>query len=207
MPDAATATRYTYDFIRRHLPTDARSVLEVGCGGGELAAHLAEDGLRVVALDNDADCAAEAKRRGVDAIAATWPATVDERFDAILFTRSLHHITPLDEAIDAAVDALRPRGAIIVEDFRIELDSHRTQAWFVGLMRLLNAGDVLNDSALAAILEKLDFAEHRQELHASTVIAQSLARHGEIHEEDAAYYFRYVEADLGLELTNILLSY
>lgn len=207
MPDAPTATRYTFDFVRRHLPPNARSVLEIGCGTGELASRLVEDGLKVVALDSDEDCAAEAKAKGVDARAASWPAPLDERFDSVLFTRSLHHIAPLDAAVDAAIDALRPGGAIIVEDFRFELDSRRTQAWFGGLMRLLDAGGLLDDAGLDAMLEKLDFGEQRHELHSSIAIGQSLARGGAIHEEDAAYYFRYVETHLGPRLTEQLLQY
>src|SRR5205085_5526212 len=58
---APVATAYTYQFVRRHLPTNARSILEIGCGDGELAERLLQDGLRVVALDSDEACVAKAK--------------------------------------------------------------------------------------------------------------------------------------------------
>src|SRR3954470_13474908 len=139
MSSAPVATQYSYDFIRLHLPSQARSILEVGCGAGEVASSLANDGLEVIALDSSEDCVSRARARGVDARAVPWPAALDQRFDAILFTRSLHHIAPLQEAVDAAIHALQPVGTIIVEDFRSELESARTTAWFVGLMRVLDA--------------------------------------------------------------------
>src|SRR3712207_9593084 len=46
-------TRYTLAFVRAVLPPAPARVLEVGCGGGELAAALADGGYTVVALDAD----------------------------------------------------------------------------------------------------------------------------------------------------------
>ena len=46
-------TRYTYDFIKQFLPGDCCRILEVGCGTGELAARLSQDGYAVVAIDSD----------------------------------------------------------------------------------------------------------------------------------------------------------
>ena len=208
MGAAPVATRYTEAFVRRHLPPGPRALLEVGCGNGELAACLAAGNLDVLALDSDATSISAAREAGVEARQATWPIDVGAKFDAVLFTRSLHHIAPLDSAIDAAVAALKPNGVIVVEDFRIELDSRRTTAWFTGLMRLLaESGAFKRPGTLGALLEKLDFGEHRHELHSSTAVAASLARHGTVIREDAAYCFRYAETELDEPLTAMLLSY
>lgn len=207
MTKAPIATRYTYDFVRRSLPSNAARILEVGCGEGELAARLLQDGLEVVALDADEGCVAAARTIGVDARQANWPTKMDGTFDAVLFTRSLHHIAPLDEAVRAAVDALRPGGPIIVEDFRIEAASPRTDAWFTGLMRMFDAGGLLPDGQLDAILEKLDFGEHRDELHSSAAMKHALERHGAVDEKDAAYYFRYAETQIGEAMTGLVLQY
>jgi SAM-dependent methyltransferase len=205
---APVAAAYTYAFVVQHLPKAARDILEIGCGNGELAARLLEDGLRVLALDSDEACVASARAAGVDAKVATWPTPVDQLFDAVLFTRSLHHITPLDEAIDAAVATVKPGGRIIVEDFRIELESPRTNAWFIGLMRLFDASGLFADpGTLDTLIEKLDFGEHRHELHSSVAVVESLRRHGVVHEEVAAYYFRYVEAAIAEPLTAALCNY
>jgi SAM-dependent methyltransferase len=95
--------RFTSDFIKRSLPTGARCILEVGCGSGELAASLLQTGLAVVAIDTDGDFVGAARRLGVDARVATWPDFEEGQFDAILFTRSLHHIHPLEKAVRQAL--------------------------------------------------------------------------------------------------------
>lgn len=193
----AVATFYTFDFVQRHLPDSATRVLEVGCGSGELAAMLQENGLAVVALDSDEACAATAQATGVDVRLATWPCAVEGSFDAVLFTRSLHHIAPLEEAIATAIATLRPGGRIIVEDFRIEADSARTDDWFTRLVRSLDADKQLRDETSAErLVEKLDFGEHRDELHSSLAMAETLNRHGRLAHDDAAYYFRYLEDEL-----------
>jgi SAM-dependent methyltransferase len=108
-------TRYTYDFIKRFVPSECRRILEVGCGTGGLAARLSNDGYSVVAVDCDSDSVAAARRLHVDARIATWPNFGDGQFDAILFTRSLHHIHPLAESIKHAAGSLVAGGLIIVE--------------------------------------------------------------------------------------------
>jgi 2-polyprenyl-3-methyl-5-hydroxy-6-metoxy-1,4-benzoquinol methylase len=77
-------TRYTYDFIKRFLPRGRLRILEVGCGAGELAARLSEDGHSVIAIDSDPESAASARALGLDARVATWPDFDDGRFDAVL---------------------------------------------------------------------------------------------------------------------------
>ncbi len=89
---AEVATRETLHFVRAHLSGGAQHLLEVGCGNGALAAALQADGHTLVALDADAEAVAEARRRGVDARHAAWPDFENAPFDAVLFTRSLHHL-------------------------------------------------------------------------------------------------------------------
>ena len=137
MSATPVATQYSYEFVRGKLPESARSILEVGCGRGELASRLAQDGLRVLALDADADCVAKANAAGVDARLATWPTAIDGEFDAVLFVRSLHHIHALDPAVEGAVAALTPGGRVIVEDFRAEGGTDRSAAWFTGRVKQL----------------------------------------------------------------------
>ena len=202
------ATIYTLEFVRRHLPELAARVLEVGCGNGELAAVLQANGLEIVALDSDEACVATAKASRVDGRMATWPCTVEGSFDAVLFTRSLHHIQPLDAAIDAAVAALRPGGRILVEDFRFELDSKRAMGWFMGLMGMLAAaGLARNEFGRADLKERLDFGERKHELHSSLAIAAELGKCGAIEEQSAAYYFRYAEPHLDEATTRAVLDY
>jgi 2-polyprenyl-3-methyl-5-hydroxy-6-metoxy-1,4-benzoquinol methylase len=197
-------TRYTYDFIKRFLPSECRRILEVGCGTGELAARLSNDGYSVVAIDSDSDSVAGARRLRVDARIATWPNFAGGQFDAILFTRSLHHIHPLAESVRHAAGSLVEGGLIIVEDFAYESADEKTLHWFASALRLLQATGLLSvDESLNKLLsttETLDVwrENHEAELHTAAELEFQLEEVlGRVTREDAAYYFRYVANTIG----------
>ncbi len=102
-------------FLASHLSIGA-DVLEVGCGEGHVAAALASHGHRLIAVDADLECVARAQERGVRA-SGSWPEFDSPPLDAIVFTRSLHHISPLDKAVERARELLRPMGSLLIEDF------------------------------------------------------------------------------------------
>jgi 2-polyprenyl-3-methyl-5-hydroxy-6-metoxy-1,4-benzoquinol methylase len=195
MSNTPVATAYTHAFVRSALPAGARSLLEIGCGDGELAERLMTDGFELAAVDSDLACVTAARARGLDARLAEWPAELDRQFDAILFTRSLHHVHALDEGVEAAARALRPQGRVIVEDFRAEGGSARSADWYGSMVRELASGGMLTDGADAdALLGKLPPASHDgHELHGSRAIAAALDRRFEVSAAGAAYYFRYLE--------------
>jgi SAM-dependent methyltransferase len=197
-------TQYTYDFIKRFLPSKCRRILEVGCGTGELAARLSNDGYSVVAIDSDNDSVAATRRLHVDARIATWPNFAGGQFDAILFTRSLHHIHPLAESIKHAAGSLVEGGLIIVEDFAYESADEKTLHWFASALRLLEATGLLSaDESLNKLLSKTETLEvwrenHEAELHTAAKIELQLEEVlGRVTREDAAYYFRYVSNVIG----------
>jgi SAM-dependent methyltransferase len=195
-------TRYTYDFVKRFLPSEGGRVLEVGCGAGELAAFLCKEGYAVVAIDSDPDSIAAAQRVGVDARRATWPHFNDGRFDAVLFTRSLHHIHPLDESVERAAESLAEGGRIIVEDFAYESADEKTLRWFNSAIRLLEATGLLipqaRDEFLQKILLKTETLNawqqnHEHDLHTAAEIGAQLEKmFSRVLKENAAYYFRYI---------------
>ena len=193
-------TRYTYDFVERFLPSECRRILEVGCGTGELAARLLKDGHTVVAIDSDPESVTAARNLGVDAHVATWPDFDEGRFDAVLFTRSLHHIHPLDHSVRHAAASLRDGGRIIVEDFAYESADEKTLRWFSSALRLLEATGSLtvNDEFLDKVLSKTATLKawrqnHEIELHtAAEIDAQLEQTLGHAIRENAAYYFRYI---------------
>lgn len=148
----------TLKFVRRFVPRGAR-ILEIGCGDGELAAALG-----AVAIDSSPDAVAVARSRGVDARLATWPCSIDGTFDAVLFTRSLHHISPLDEAI-----ARIPAPLVLIEDFSFADASPRV---------------------LAISREK----EPAHDIHPFADIRRAVAAHFRIvAEEEAPYAYRYAD--------------
>lgn len=200
--EAPTATAYTLEFVVANLPEGARDMLEIGCGEGELAGRLAADGFRVVAIDCEAACVEAARSRGADARLGEWPLPMGERFDAVLFTRSLHHVHDLDGGIAAARAVLRAGGAVIVEDFRIEGGSERSIIWFKSVARTLLAAGALREGVeLDHVLAKIDLSGNEHELHASTAIGAALSGFAHVAESDSACYFRYLEPEFAARET------
>jgi SAM-dependent methyltransferase len=208
-------TRYTYNFVERFLPRDCRRILEVGCGTGELAVRLSKDGYSVVAIDSDQDSVAAARRLGADARVATWPDFDEGHFDAVLFTRSLHHIHPLDKSIRHAADSLVEDGLIIVEDFAYESTDEKTLHWFSSVIRLLEATGLLivGDESLDKVLSRTDALKawrenHEGELHTAAEIDAQLEKLlGRVTRESAAYYFRYIaNAIIATEKRDVILQ-
>ena len=193
-------TRYTYDFVKRFLPAKSWRILEVGCGAGELAACLCKDGYAVVAIDSDHDSIVAAQRVGVDARIATWPHFNDGQFDAVLFTRSLHHIHPLQASVERAAESLAKGGPIIVEDFAYESADEKTLRWFNSTIRLLEATGLLvvGNEFLDKILLKTETLNawrqnHEHDLHTAAEIGAQLEKmFSRVLKENAAYYFRYI---------------
>ena len=193
-------TRYTYEFIKRFLPSGSRRIIEVGCGAGQLAASLCKDGYAVVAIDSDRDSIAAAQQLGVDARVATWPDFRDGEFDAVLFTRSLHHIHPLDESVRHAAESLARGGLVIVEDFAYESADEKTLRWFRNAVRSLEASGqlVVGDELLEKILSKMETLKawrqnHEHELHTDAQISSQIGKiFGRVIKENAPSYFRYV---------------
>jgi SAM-dependent methyltransferase len=193
-------TQFTRDFIKRSLPAGARRVLEIGCGSGELAASLLQDEVSLIAIDNDADFIAAAQDLGVDARTAAWPDFDDGQFDAVLFTRSLHHMHPLDKAVQRAADSLVIGGRLIVEDFAHETADEKTLQWFADVIdRLDDAGLLIKgDDFLSALRSKTELAKiwrenHESDLHTAANVFAAIRRvFGEAQCEEAPYYFRYL---------------
>jgi SAM-dependent methyltransferase len=115
-------------------------VLEVGCGPGDLARRLGASGLEVTALDQKlGDQGAAA---GVRWVEADFLAFDDRPFDAVLFTRSLHHIDPLDRAVEQAAHLVAPGGLLLVDEFDREAPDADTARWYYEVQELLAAAAI-----------------------------------------------------------------
>lgn len=168
-------TRETTDFLASHLRAGA-TLIEVGCGEGDVGVELARRGLRVTAIDSDPDAVAGARRRGLDARIATWPAFEHAPVDAIAFTRSLHHIHPLDGAVARARELLHPGGVLLVEDFAFNEVDDATVDWFM---------QVLRSAAVQALIRRRPGFVARL-LEADDARAEWRRHHGDFHLHDAA---------------------
>src|SRR5262249_25614190 len=67
-------------------------------------------GHRVVAIDSDAGVIVQVRHLGID---AWWPAFKETAIDAILFTRSLHHMAPLAASADYKRATAWPKGHVL----------------------------------------------------------------------------------------------
>jgi SAM-dependent methyltransferase len=78
-----------------------RRVLEVGCGPGDFARRLQEDGIEVVAVDQSEQMVELARGRGVDARVGDVQSLpfADGSFDAAVANFMLYHVPDLDRAI------------------------------------------------------------------------------------------------------------
>jgi SAM-dependent methyltransferase len=199
---AATAV-----FLLAELGPAPKRVLEVGCGSGEVAACLQAAGHRVVGVDADASAIRSACARGLDARQTAWPDFHDTaRYEAIVFTRSLHHLQPLDACVKHAASLLSEQGLALVEDFAFSDATPKTIAWFYNLLLMANArgwfdlstgancfaGRLLADGASAWQ------HDHVSGIHSAGAMAAALRRWLTIERVDVApYLFRYVETLLG----------
>jgi len=202
--DVATAD--TLGFVRRVLPAPPLRVLEVGCGAGALAARLLADGVDLTALDASADAVRLARAAGVPAVHADFFAYRDEPFEALLFTRSLHHMRSLPDAMATALMLLRPGGWLVVDEFARERADRRTAAWLYDTRALLLAAGVVSvadggdgavhdlDASARDPLERWR-AEHAGDpahaRHDARAMREEIARRFEIVEaQDAPYLYR-----------------
>ena len=196
------AVDHTVRFLEVALERTA-DVLEVGCGTGEVARELMTRGHRVTGVDADSDAVAAAQANGVAAELCRWPSfdhpTV---FDAVIFTRSLHHIDPLQGAVDRAAHALRPGGLLVVEDFAYaDMDAEVLRA-FASRLRDLP----VSDEFLAGIRDAADpttawHYAHSHELHRWSRMKKAITRGFRItREETAPYLYRYLPEEHAAEV-------
>jgi SAM-dependent methyltransferase len=134
----------------------SRTMLDVGCGRGDLAASWIQAGWRVQGIEPSPQAAATASARGAQIIGETLSSTELEpaSVDAVVFRHSLEHV--IDPRVDLARvhAALVPGGrlAVIVPHwgswqrrafgeywFPLELPRHRTHFTAEGLRRAIAA--------------------------------------------------------------------
>jgi SAM-dependent methyltransferase len=94
------------------------TVLDLGCGTGELAASIAAAGARVIGLDRDPAMVAAARRRlGEDntLLADGHAFTLPEPVDAVFSNAALHWMARPAQVVGCVRQALRPGGRFVAE--------------------------------------------------------------------------------------------
>lgn len=133
------------------------TLLDIGCGRGDLAASWIERGWKVIGVEPSPEAAEVARRRGAEVKLGTL-ATIPlepESVDAVVFRHSLEHVLDPRRDLRQVRAALRPGGAaaVIVPNwdswqrrafgeywFPLELPRHRTHFTAAGLTAALSGG-------------------------------------------------------------------
>jgi 2-polyprenyl-3-methyl-5-hydroxy-6-metoxy-1,4-benzoquinol methylase len=99
------------------IPSDARSVLSIGCGWGATEESLARSGRRVVAVPLDPIISACAQARGVETIQGDLKDAIaalsGERFDCHLISNVLHLVQDPPEMLESLSPLLSDKGIVI----------------------------------------------------------------------------------------------
>jgi 2-polyprenyl-3-methyl-5-hydroxy-6-metoxy-1,4-benzoquinol methylase len=193
--------RETLMFLTSRIPLGAE-ILEVGCGEGHVAGELLKHGYRVTALDSDPEVIARAQARGVPTMVASWPEFGGSAsFDTIVFTRSLHHISPLREAIGRARELLKPMGSLLVEDFAFEDVDESTIGWFAKVVRATQAVALITpitDQLVTDLLSSTDVMDAWQrnrghDLNSMAAMNEAIAERFVVDETwSVPYLYRYL---------------
>lgn len=166
-------------------------VLEVGCGGGQLAVEIARrrPDLRWTGLDLSPDQIRRARRRGVDAGArvgfvegnAQELPFDDDRFDAVVSVASVKHWPDPGRGLGECVRVLRPGGRLAVveadrgcrlEDVRRFVRGWKIPPWTRPLalvfFRVMVAGQAFDKDDVRTFASELPLSEFRVEGIAGT---------------------------------------
>ena len=124
-------TEASLEFVASNIGPPPARVLEVGCGTtGELAEGLAAASYDVLAVDPEAPEGRIFRRVSLEALDDPGP------FDAVVASRSLHHIHDLTGAVDK-IASLTP--LLVLEDFGWDLLDEPTLRWYGEQSRALRA--------------------------------------------------------------------
>ncbi|HVS30805.1 MAG TPA: methyltransferase domain-containing protein [Thermoanaerobaculia bacterium] len=171
-----TGTGETAAFIETWLPA-GRSIIEAGCGDGELAALLLRRGYRVLAVDADEAAVEAARERGVEARHASWPSFDPRPADAVVFTRSLHHIAELERAVSLASECAP---LLLVEDFAFPEADPRLIDWIRAELSRLG----------------VPWDETPHDIHSFAAMREAISAHFDIvAAEEVPYCYRYAPAE------------
>jgi SAM-dependent methyltransferase len=149
-------------FVRGALPSPPARILEVGAGGGELAAALREAGYDVMAIDPAAEDVP-----GVERVALADVRAADGSFDAAIAVLSLHHVEPLVESCARLAEVVRRGGVLVLDEFDVVRFDERAARWQMAQRAAVGIDSPHDVAAWSADL--------RAHLHALTEIRDALA--------------------------------
>jgi SAM-dependent methyltransferase len=184
----------TYSFLADVLRGRMR-VLEVGCGRGDVARRLGAVGIRITAID--LRLPDPTPSQNVTFIEHDVLAFDGGPFDAVVFTSSLHHIAPLDAAIDRAHRLVSPGGLIVADDFDLDAPNAQTLRWYYDVQELLAAAELFPldrvDPPSTGLYQRWRGAHAHERIHTGVQMRRAIARRFDLLDvHGAAYLYRYI---------------
>lgn len=185
-------------------------ILEVGCGRGEVARRLGAAGFRVTAID--LELMDPPPGTNVTFIEGDFLRFAAEPFDAIIFTASLHHISPIEAAVDRAYRLLGPAGLLVADDFDLDAPSAATLRWYYDVQELLAAADLFPrervDPPGSDVAQRWRAAHaHEPPLHTGVQMRRAVAARFDLRDvHGAAYLYRYVTRYLPHDARGVALA-
>ena len=189
----------TSRFLSSTLPKPPCHVLEVGCGSGAVASRLKNSGYAMTGIDLEPESVGSARERGIEAVEGDVRTYRGGPFDAVVFTRSLHHCEAISEVVERAHSMLKPGGCVVLEEFAVEKMDLETARWYYELQSLLEATGILpadptHETPASTQLERW-FEEHAEEgeIHTGEDMIVALGSRFSIQATHSApYLYRYV---------------
>jgi SAM-dependent methyltransferase len=111
-------------FVLARLPPPPARILEIGCGSGELARALSAARYEVTAIDPNAPEGEQFRRVSFEEFGEPGP------FEAVVASRSLHHIHDLGAALDKVLRLLGPDGVLVLDEFAWDRMDDATAEWY-----------------------------------------------------------------------------
>jgi ubiquinone/menaquinone biosynthesis C-methylase UbiE len=182
--------------IIQHTDLKNRNILEIGCGDGRITALLAGKSKTLVAIDPDEKEIKKAKSniKGVDFQISSGEKTpfLNNSFDLIIFTLSLHHQNS-QIAIEEACRVLKDNGRILVIEPVVEGELERVFALLYNENKeKIEAQNVIKASGL--LLESSETFEAKWVFEDEKDLIKSIF----------SYYEMPIDSEIALKITSLL---
>ena len=185
-------------------------ILEVGCGRGDVARRLGATGFQITAIDlHLPDPSPSANVTFVQRDFLQFDA---EQFDAVVFTASLHHISPIKSAVDRGYRLLGPGGLFVADEFDLDAPNAATLRWYYDVQELLAAAELFPRERVhppgGDVLQRWRVAHSDDPpLHTGVQMRRAIADRFDLRDvHGAAYLYRYVTKYLPQDARGVALA-
>lgn len=196
----------TASFVRASLSGESPRLLDVGAGDGGLALELADLGFRVTPIDASEKAVSKAQQNGVRVLQADIRKfQTADRFEAVLFSLSAHHVKPFDQALDRVNEVLNPSGTLLLEEFDVAAIDIPTANWFYDAQGILHAVGAVpeKDPASDALESRRREHEHDGEslVTGEEMLSAVKARFDLVSVDRVPFLYRYLAKEVAKSLT------